>query len=117
MGRYFVRKIRKISDGTIRARWREYGKTAVLQYSFKKTGLRPAKLNKEQFVENLLSQVTDVDRLRRLFAAYLDVSKVLRPRGYSCDHIAIQCLSKTLSTLKPKEFSADELTLINAYSS
>jgi hypothetical protein len=113
MARPFVTRIHKISDGTMRARWREYGRTAVLAYVLQKNGPRPARLTTTKFVEKLLSQVADVERLRRLFAAYRDLSKTLRPRGYSCPPIVVDSLSNVTRALNLKDFSSKELKAIN----
>jgi hypothetical protein len=112
MARPFVCETAKISDGTMRTRWRQYGKTAVLAYSFQKIGPRPARLTTKKFVEKLLSQVADVERLRRLFATYQNLSTLLRPRGYSCDPIAVDCLSKVAPVLSLKDFSFNEMKAI-----
>jgi hypothetical protein len=117
MARPFVCKTAKISDGTMKARWREYGRTAVLAYLLQKIGPRPPNLTTDKFVEKLLSQVADVESLRRLFAAYRDISKILRPRGYSCDPIVVDCLSESTPVLSPKDFSPEELKVIDAYMS
>jgi hypothetical protein len=117
MARYFVRNTQKISDGTMKARWREYGKTAVFGYLLTEIGLRPAKLTSKKFVESLLSQVTDVGRLQRFFAAYRDMSIILRPRGYPCESLVIEGLAKTQVTLKLRDFSPAELKVINDYRS
>jgi hypothetical protein len=87
MARHFVCKTTNISDGTMRARRREYGQTAVLAYALRKIKLRPAGLSTKNFIGKLLLQVVDVERLRLLFATYRDPSKILRPRGYRCDPI------------------------------
>jgi hypothetical protein len=115
MGRYFVSKTYKISDGTLRARWREYGKTAVCVYLLREVGLRPALLTSKKFVEQLLKQVADFDRLQRLFATYRDISKVLRFRGYKCDAVVIECLSKIKPKPELRDFSPTELALIKKY--
>jgi hypothetical protein len=112
MARPFVTGIHKISDGTLKARWREYGRTAVLAYVLQKIGPRPARLTTKKFVEKLLSQVADVERLRRLFAAYRDLSKTLRPRGYSCPPIVVDSLSNVTPALSHKDLSSKELKAI-----
>jgi hypothetical protein len=115
MARPFVCATTKISDGTMKARWREYGSTAVLAYLLQKIGPRPARLTTKKFVEKLLSQAADVERLRCLFAAYRDLSKLLRPRGYRCDPVEIGGLPKVAPTLGLKDFSSKELKVITSY--
>jgi hypothetical protein len=115
MGRNFVSKTYKISDGTLRARWREYGKTAVCGYSLRAIGLRPARLTSKRFVEQLLKQVADSHRMQQLFATYRDISKVLRPRGYKCDAVLIECISNIRPKLELRDFSPTELARIRKY--
>jgi hypothetical protein len=117
MARHFVCRTTNISDGTMKARAREYGQTAVLAYSLRKIKLRPARLSTRTFVEKLLLQVADVETLRRLFATYRDLSKILRPRDYRCDPIEIDCLSNVVPVLTLKDFSPKELEAINSYKS
>jgi len=50
MARFFVSRIAKISDGTLKARQREYGSMAVLAYVLRKVRLGPIKLTSEEFV-------------------------------------------------------------------
>jgi len=88
-------------------RWQEYGSAAALQYVLliQKIGPKPLKLNKVGFVERLISQTSDVDGLRRFFAAYRDVSHVLRPRGYESPLVDLDCLKSIKPQLPIKEFS------------
>jgi hypothetical protein len=97
------------STGTLMNRWQEYGSAAALQYVLliQKIGPKPLKLNKVGFVERLISQASDVDGLRRFFAAYRDVSHVLRPRGYECPLVDLDCLKSIKPQLPIKEFSEE----------
>jgi hypothetical protein len=92
--------------------WRECGKTAILAYVLREVGPRPAKLTGKQFVEKLLSQVTDVERLRRLFAAYRDVQRccglVARYVAYNSSGRPVDC------TLLTRE-AAQKTTLTSSF--
>jgi hypothetical protein len=105
------------STGTLMNRWQEYGSAAALQYVLliQKIGPKPLKLNKVGFVERLISQTSDVDGLRRFFAAYRDVSNVLRPRGYESPPVALDCLNSIKPQLPIKEFSEEMREAIRNY--
>jgi hypothetical protein len=113
LARKFVCATGGVRDRTMKTRWREYGDTAILRYVLGRIGPRPAKINKKQFVQKLLAQVADVNRLRKLFAAYRDVSRVLRRRGYRGDDIVVDCLSRIRADLGLKDCSSQELKVIN----
>jgi hypothetical protein len=111
------RKKKGFSTGTLKTRWKEYGSMAVLQYLIliKMPDLKPRRISKKGFVETLLSQASDIERLKRLFSAYLVVSKVLRPRGYDSPLITVECLKRIKPALSVSGFSEDEETAILAY--
>jgi hypothetical protein len=73
------------------------------------------KLNKVKFVEQLVSQTSDVDGLRLFFAAYRDVSTVLRPRGYKSPPLALDSLNNIKPELPFKEFSEKMREAIREY--
>jgi hypothetical protein len=95
------------STGTLKSRWAEYGSAAALQYVLliQKMGPKLLKLNKVNFVERLVAQTSDVDNLGRFFAAYRDVSKVLRPRGYDSPRLALDVLNDVHPELPISQFS------------
>ncbi|THD63775.1 MAG: hypothetical protein E7813_17435 [Bradyrhizobium sp.] len=121
MARHVVKEINKnkagFSESTIKTRWREYKSTAAFDYLvlIQKIGSKPLKLSKKHFVENLLRQASDVEQLRYFFAAYVEVSKVLRPRGFPSDPISGPFLKGIKPNLSVPEFSEDEDTAILAY--
>jgi hypothetical protein len=105
------------STGTLKSRWAEYGSAAALQYVLliQKIGPKMLKLNKVNFVEKLVAQTSDVDNLRRFFAAYRDVSKVLRPRGYDSPQIALDVLNNVHPELPIRQFSEKMREIIRDY--
>jgi hypothetical protein len=102
---------------TLKNRRQEYGSAAALQYLLliQKIGPLPVRLNKVTFVKRIISQTSDVDGLRRFFAAYRDVSKVLRPRGYNSPPLALGCLNDIKPELPIKEFSEEMRKAIQNY--
>jgi hypothetical protein len=86
--RYVVRKAdsyrMKVSDSTIKTRWRSFGPTAVFLYLvlIQKFPLMPPRLSQVGFSEFLLKQTNDIEVLRNFFRAYQQVCKVLAPAGY-----------------------------------
>jgi hypothetical protein len=105
------------STGTLKNRWSEYGSAAALQYVLliQKIGPKLLKVNKVNFVEKLISQTLEVDSLRNFFAAYRDVSKVLRPRGYDSPLLALNELNDVKPELPVKEFSKKMREIIQQY--
>lgn len=95
MARHFVCETTGPSDGTLRKRWREYGGTAVLQYLvlFHHKNLRPKQLSGKNFVTRLFEQAEDIAGLRAFFAAYVDLTRTLRPRGYKFDDLKLDTLA------------------------
>jgi hypothetical protein len=121
MARECLNEVRKkgggYSTGTLKSRWSEYGSAAALQYVLliQKIGPKLLKVNKVNFVEKLVSQTSDVDSLRNFFAAYRDVSKVLRPRGYDSPLLALDNLKKVKPELPIREFSEKMRKAIQDY--
>jgi hypothetical protein len=102
---------------TLKNRWWEYGSSAALQYVLliQKMGPKPLKLSKAKFVERLIAQTSDVGALCSFFAAYRDVSKVLRPQGYNSPKIDLDCLKSIEPQLPTKEFSEEMGKAIRNY--
>ena len=119
MARDFVCKTTGRSDGTLRNRWREYRATAVLQYLmlFHHKKLKPKQLSGKNFVERLFEQAEDIQGLRAFFAAYLDLAKTLRPRGYKFDDLKIEIVDSPAPSYELKPFSQTELEIIKGYGS
>jgi hypothetical protein len=117
MARHFVWKTTGLSDGTLRQRWREYGGTAVLQYLMllHHRNLRPKQLSGRNFVTRLFEQADDIEGLRAFFAAYVDLTRTLRPRGYKFDDPKFEDLGTPKSSYGLKPFSAQELKVIKEY--
>jgi hypothetical protein len=95
--KYVVRNVCEppISKSTIKTRWREYQSSAIFLYLLLKQGgfdLRPDRVGSKHFLDVLLSQVDDVDMLRKYFSAY-------------------QVVHSALSKLKYKRFAALDLDL------
>ena len=113
----FNKKEGGYSTGTLKSRWSQYGSAAALQYVLliQEIGPKLLKVNKVNFVEKLVSQALDVDRLRSLFAAYRDVSKVLRPRGYDSPLLALDELKNVKPELPIIEFSNKMREIIQDY--
>jgi hypothetical protein len=121
MARYVVKGVNSnkkgFSESTLKTRWREYKFMAAFQYLIliKKIDLKPLRLSKKHFVENLLRHASDIERLRTLFGAYAEVSKALRPRGYASDPISGHFLKGIKPNLSVEKFSECEEKLISAY--
>jgi hypothetical protein len=118
MARHFVRKTTGRSDGTLRKRWKEYRATAVLQYLmlFHHKNLRPKQLSGRNFVTRLFEQAEDIQGLRAFFAAYVDLARTLRPRGYKFDDLKLEVLASAAPLYELKPFSHKELEAIESYS-
>jgi hypothetical protein len=117
MARYFVRKRTGPSDSTLKQRWREYSDTAVLQYLMLRhhRNLIPKRLSGKNFVGRLFEQAHDIQGLRAFFAAYVDLTRTLRPRGYKFDDLKIQTLASPVLSYALKPFSERELKVIKNY--
>jgi hypothetical protein len=105
------------STGTLKSRWAEYGSAAALQYVLlvQKIGPKLLKLNKVNFVDRLVAQASDVGNLKSFFAAYRDVSKVLRPRGYDSPPLALDVLNEVHPELPVRQFSEKMREAIRNY--
>jgi hypothetical protein len=119
MARRFVCETTGRSDGTLRKRWREYGGTAVLQYLmlFHYKNLRPKQLSGKNFVTRLFEQAEDIAGLRAFFAAYVDLTRTLRPRGYKFDDLKLDTLASPAPLYELEPFSERELKVIKNYKS
>lgn len=118
MARKIISQTRRISDGTLKTRHREYGKSAVLVFVLRNIGgMRPAKLNGKEFVQKISSLAADTDKMREIFSLYREVSKLLRPRGYNCPPVEIEGLPQSRHLPDAKPFSDRELAAIDEYRS
>jgi hypothetical protein len=57
---------------------------------FHHKNLRPKQLSGKNFVTRLFEQAEDTAGLRAFFTAYVDLTRTLRPRGYSFDDIKLE---------------------------
>jgi hypothetical protein len=119
MARYFVCEMNGKSDGTLRARWREYGERAVLQYLllYYFTELKPCQLSRKNFATRLLEQAEDILRLRSFFSTYVDLARILKPRGYKFDDFKFDSFGVEKIAFDLQPFSALELEAIKRYKS
>ena len=117
MARHFVCKTTGPSDGTLKTRWKEYRGTAVLQYLmlFHHKNFKPKQLSGKNFVERLFKQAEDIQGLRAFFAAYLDLARTLRPRGYKFEDLKIEIVASPAPMYELKPFSKTELEVIEGY--
>jgi hypothetical protein len=107
------------STSTLKSRWSEYGSAAALQYVLLIQGIGPKllKVNKVNFVEKLVSQTLNVATLRSFFAAYRDVSSVLRERGYNSPLLELDDLEGVKVELPIEGFSKKMRDAIKEYRS
>ena len=115
MARHFVCKMGYGSDGTLRARWREYKDCAVLQYLLHEVypGLRPRQVSGKNFVERLMAQASNVDIIKQFFADYRYLGPVLRPRGYKLSDLTIPNLPERDGLIFAlSDFNEEELEAI-----
>jgi hypothetical protein len=91
----------------------------VLQYLvlFHHKNLRPKQLSGKNFVTRLFEQAEDIAGLRAFFAAYVDLTRTLRPRGYKFDDLKLDTLASPAPLYELEPFSKRELKVIKNYKS
>ena len=119
--RYVVRQARPyksaMSETAMKNRWREYRSTAIFLYLVlnQKFDLKPPRVASKNFLENLLRQSDDVDKLRRFFRAYQMVRLALSDLKYADYPLLDLDLHSSVSQLEAPTFSPEVQLVFNRW--